>query len=164
MSYFIIESGERKGPFDIENLKKQSLSRNTLIWKQGFPEWLKLENVSELAEIVDLIPPDIPSENVSASATHTKTVIVNNTNIMLEDKIQKITLLLITLFLGGFGIHKVYTKNYGWVVVYIIGSILFFPYGGLVGLVEFIRYATLEESEIQKQYEEKKNEPFGFIW
>ena len=63
---------------------------------------------------------------------------------------NKVALLLITFFLGGFGAHKFYLRRYLQGVIYL----LFFWTGipALVALVEFIIYALKSEADLQQQY------------
>jgi TM2 domain-containing membrane protein YozV len=64
--------------------------------------------------------------------------------------LNKVALLLLTFFVGGFGGHKFYLKKYGQGVLYL----LFFWTGipGLVALVEFILYALKPEEELRRLY------------
>lgn len=64
--------------------------------------------------------------------------------------VNKLVLLLVTFFMGGFGAHKFYVKKYGLGLLYL----LFFWTGipGLIALVEFILYCFKSESELQQRY------------
>ncbi len=87
-----------------------------------------------------------------------------------EDRlVHKPTLLLITLLLGGLGFHKFYTGNYKLGFIYGIVYLLFlafnfFPITGIIAYVELIRYAIMRKDTLQTKYEQKANQPFGFIW
>lgn len=52
----------KKGPFDLEQLKLQSLNKETPVWYEGLKEWLMAGNVDELKEffILKAIPPPFP--------------------------------------------------------------------------------------------------------
>ncbi len=66
--------------------------------------------------------------------------------------INKVALLLITFFLGGFGGHKFYQKKYLAGVLYLLFFWTYIP--GLIALVEFFVYAFKSEPELQRMYPE----------
>lgn len=49
--YYIVEEGERRGPFSIEVLKTRGIQRDTLVWRQGLGEWVRAGELPELSEI-----------------------------------------------------------------------------------------------------------------
>lgn len=53
-----------------------------------------------------------------------------------EHVVNKLSYILLTLFLGGFGIHKFYSKHYIAGIFYLLFFWTFIP--GLIALVEFI--------------------------
>ena len=58
MEYYIYSKNAKKGPFSLEELKNQSISHNTMIWKVGFSNWTPASQVSELADMLSEIPPE----------------------------------------------------------------------------------------------------------
>ncbi len=60
--WFYEEKGERKGPVSegeiIQFIESSVITRGTCVWRQGFPEWLKIEN-TVLRNHLDL---SIPSQ------------------------------------------------------------------------------------------------------
>ena len=58
MEYYIYSNNAKKGPFSLEELKNQSISHNTMIWKVGFSNWTPASQVSELADMQSEIPPE----------------------------------------------------------------------------------------------------------
>jgi TM2 domain-containing membrane protein YozV len=86
-----------------------------------------------------------------------------------DRQINKLFLILITFLLGGLGFHKFYTGNYKlgflYASVFIVMSLIgLVAISGIAAFVEFIRYLTLKSDALQKKYEERRNQPFGFIW
>jgi len=67
-------------------------------------------------------------------------------------RINKVALLLITFFLGGFGGHRFYQKKYGLGILYLLFCWTYIP--GLVALIEFIIYCFKSEEELQQRYPE----------
>ena len=76
--------------------------------------------------------------------------------------IQKSTLCIFALLLGGGGGHKFYSGNWGWGILYLIFCWTFIP--GIIAIVELIRYLTLDETSIQQAYQKVAGRPFGFLW
>merc|ERR1712098_483763 len=67
--WYIFSQDHHLGPFDPEEIldmvAKGDVSRKTLLWKEGFSKWIKLEKIPELRESLgeDSGPPEIPFEN-----------------------------------------------------------------------------------------------------
>lgn len=75
--------------------------------------------------------------------------------------LSKVTLLLITFFLGGMGGHKFYQKKYGQGFLYFLFFWTYIP--GLAALIEFIIYCTKSEDELQRQYPEVSSGALVFV-
>jgi membrane protease subunit (stomatin/prohibitin family) len=62
--YFVGENGVKTGPFDlatiIDNICKGTVTKETLLWKQGMPTWEKAEMLPELASSLLATPPPLP--------------------------------------------------------------------------------------------------------
>lgn len=62
--YFYTDGISKFGPFSKDELKKQNISLTTKIWYYGLDEWTELSNVSELVDILCLIPPELNSSDL----------------------------------------------------------------------------------------------------
>jgi TM2 domain-containing membrane protein YozV/Tfp pilus assembly protein PilE len=69
--------------------------------------------------------------------------------------IKKAPLLLLTFFLGSFGAHKYYQKQYAVGILYFLFFWTSIP--RLVSLIEFIIYCTKSEEELQRLYPENND-------
>ena len=62
-AYFVAVEGRQTGPFDITTLSNQAasgrLTRQSLVWTQGMPQWMRAGDVPELAEVFASIPPPL---------------------------------------------------------------------------------------------------------
>jgi cell wall assembly regulator SMI1 len=60
--YYIHDGQMEKGPFNFEQLRSQSLKKETPVWHEGLENWAKAGNVDELNElfILKTIPPPLP--------------------------------------------------------------------------------------------------------
>jgi membrane protease subunit (stomatin/prohibitin family) len=63
-AFFIAFNGQQQGPFDIPTLsakaREGALTRQTLVWRQGMPNWTPAGQVAELASLFVSVPPPIP--------------------------------------------------------------------------------------------------------
>ncbi len=51
-SWFVLIEGKKDGPFSIKELKKDKrITPDTLVWKEGFKEWVAIRFVSELKDL-----------------------------------------------------------------------------------------------------------------
>ncbi|HEY1859186.1 MAG TPA: SPFH domain-containing protein [Gemmataceae bacterium] len=63
-SFFLGVGASQAGPFDMTTLAAKvrdgSLTRDTLVWKQGMAEWTKAEKIAELEGLFAAAPPPLP--------------------------------------------------------------------------------------------------------
>lgn len=50
--YYIIENGERRGPYARHTLKMLGVTPDTIIWRPGLADWVKVSDLEEAAEIL----------------------------------------------------------------------------------------------------------------
>ena len=64
-SYFVALNNQQTGPFDMaalqQKLRDGSLTRSTLVWKQGMPGWAAADTVPELQPLFAALPPPLPT-------------------------------------------------------------------------------------------------------
>lgn len=63
--YHVVINGQSNGPYNMKDLSHLvstgQLSKDSLVWKQGFADWIKAENVQELSSLFSgSVPPPIP--------------------------------------------------------------------------------------------------------
>ena len=57
MTYYIRNKNEhRQGPFEVEELKKMHITKDTLVWSEGLYHWTKANEILELIDIVSESP------------------------------------------------------------------------------------------------------------
>jgi membrane protease subunit (stomatin/prohibitin family) len=63
-AYFVALGGVQAGPFDLTTLagkvRDGTLTRSTLVWKQGMPAWAAAETVPEVQNLFAAVPPPLP--------------------------------------------------------------------------------------------------------
>ena len=63
-SFFLALEGKQAGPFDLAALaakaREGSLTRGTLVWRQGLSNWVAAETVPELQPLFAAAPPPVP--------------------------------------------------------------------------------------------------------
>ena len=63
---------------------------------------------------------------------------------------NKLAAALFAIFLGGFGIHKIYLGRIGWGLVYLCLCWTFIP--SLLGFIEGIIYLTMSDESFVRKY------------
>ena len=62
--YHVAVGGAQQGPFNADTLRQMvqqgSLTRDTLVWKQGMGAWTKASDVPDFKAIFDSAPPPLP--------------------------------------------------------------------------------------------------------
>lgn len=52
--WYIRIKGQQEGPYSLPELKRDiRITPDTLVWKEGFPQWLPARNVPELKELFE---------------------------------------------------------------------------------------------------------------
>jgi len=58
--YFISNGTEQQGPFDLYDLKRMNVQKETLIWYEGIDNWQAAKDIDEIKEIFVATPPPLP--------------------------------------------------------------------------------------------------------
>jgi preprotein translocase subunit SecG len=72
ISYYINNGNENGGPFTIEELKLQDISRATLVWYNGMDEWKYAGEIGELQFLFKVTPPPIKPVQKTSSPLMTE--------------------------------------------------------------------------------------------
>lgn len=68
-SWFYEQNGQRKGGISeadiIILIKNQTVSYGTSVWRQGFPEWMVIENTELRGHLEKVVPPPLTGNNVN---------------------------------------------------------------------------------------------------
>ena len=67
--WFYEENGQRKGPVSesemIQFIKTSVISHGSSVWKNGFPDWLKIENTDLRIHLDNSAPPPLSGEHIN---------------------------------------------------------------------------------------------------
>lgn len=65
VSYHVVMNGQAAGPYDMNGLSQMfsagTFTKDSLVWKQGMPGWVKAETVQELQAVFSSAVPPIPN-------------------------------------------------------------------------------------------------------
>lgn len=70
MKYFYSDNVKKHGPFSLEELLKEDLSDETLIWHEGLENWISAREIPELKIALEHSPPPIPLKATVDEATN----------------------------------------------------------------------------------------------
>jgi membrane protease subunit (stomatin/prohibitin family) len=63
-AFYAAIGGAQAGPFDMNSLRAKigdgSISRDTLVWRQGMPQWTPAATVPEITSLFEAVPPPLP--------------------------------------------------------------------------------------------------------
>jgi membrane protease subunit (stomatin/prohibitin family) len=66
VTFYIAVNGQQQGPYNLQTLQSMvqqgTLTRDTLIWKQGMGAWTKAGDVAEVGELFGAVPPPLPPQ------------------------------------------------------------------------------------------------------
>lgn len=49
--YYYTDGSERFGPFSVEELRDKNLTKETMVWKEGLPDWVPAGNLADLQSL-----------------------------------------------------------------------------------------------------------------
>jgi hypothetical protein len=58
--YHVSLNGKSLGTFSLDELKEKKINPESMIWFEGLPDWLPVDQVEELKDFVKSTPPPIP--------------------------------------------------------------------------------------------------------
>lgn len=88
VKYYYTDGKERYGPYSIEELKDKPISAQTLVWKEGLPDWVPANTLSDL----NVLFPELSEElSVPAQSQSVHNLSVAPKNWLLES-------VLVTIF------------------------------------------------------------------
>lgn len=58
--YYYTDGKERYGPFTLDQLRGRNIGPETLVWKEGMPDWVVAKNVSDLESLFLAADTSIP--------------------------------------------------------------------------------------------------------
>jgi hypothetical protein len=115
--YYISNGTNQLGPYNLEDLKRQNITPNTLVWYEGLEEWKKINEVEELKEFVNKLPPPINKPRVIPPPLETAKKIIQTDYVEeIENKItnqkgKKVYKIAIFLF-AILGLITLFSKLY----------------------------------------------------
>jgi hypothetical protein len=70
MNYFYSVNSQKFGPYKLKDLQTVGpFSEETLVWKEGYDNWINISDVPELENLIALTPPLLPNEITTKKAT-----------------------------------------------------------------------------------------------
>ncbi len=149
--YFIVENGEKAGPFSIEELKQKGVFRDTLVWTDGLTNWTKAENIPMLKDAILSTPPPIPGTEESKTESDSSQKTESDTSHKYERQEKYFgyqlarrrerffaslaeTIIIVTPFILIFGTEWLNEEPVGF-GSFIIESILGSIFGAILGII-----------------------------
>jgi len=66
MQFFVAVGGQQQGPYPVTTLQQMaqqgSLTRDTLVWRQGLASWIKAGESGDLGSLFGAVPPPLPPQ------------------------------------------------------------------------------------------------------
>ena len=87
--YYYSEEGEKKGPFSLKEFEGISITKDTLIWSEGFSAWTHAKDLEEFVPILSMKPPTLPNAAQSSTAERDVVDVPENVTAKSPDEIDK---------------------------------------------------------------------------
>jgi TM2 domain-containing membrane protein YozV len=169
MEYFMADGNVQKGPFPVEQLLAQGLQRESLVWREGMPQWQKAETVPELTGLFtgyqqQYAPPPPPPAG-SGFAQPPPPAPFGQPGMQSPPSpgfnaatanSQKIAAGICGILIGSLGIHKFVLGMTGPGLVMLLVSVCTcgaaWPIMHIIGIIEGIVYLTKTDQEFYQTY------------
>jgi TM2 domain-containing membrane protein YozV len=172
MTYYMADGSVQKGPFASDQLLSQGLRRDTLVWREGMPQWQKAESVPELVGLFGSAayqqtqphyapPPPPPAGGFAQppatgfgqppghfpTPPHFDAATANS---------QKIAAGICGILIGSLGVHKFVLGMTGPGLIMLLVSIVScgfaWPVMHVIGIIEGIIYLTKTDEQFYQMY------------
>ena len=135
--YFYAKNDNKYGPFSLEELKNEDITKDTLIWFEGLEDWAPAKDIDEMRPFLELMPPPIKNdiehdEEFKAGEVNIDEVELHDPLVPQKEKAHIYWIILGFVFctLGGiigtafalnyiFGKYNKKTKLLGWIMFFI---------------------------------------------
>ncbi|WP_339890233.1 DUF4339 domain-containing protein [uncultured Flavobacterium sp.] len=107
--YFLHNGSENIGPFDIEELKEQKITKETQVWYEGLVDWKEASEIEELKSILPVTPPPLTKKVAPQSFAEAKISEPKKKNIFR--KVLKIIAIVLIVYLGAALIINAINEN-----------------------------------------------------
>ena len=147
--FFIAKNDEKFGPYSISELLTVDIDKETLIWYNGLENWVKINEVDELSQIFNQVPPPIP-----------KSIMDSTQKVIVESPID-ITLTKKSQFTEEERIEK--KRN---MTKYLLSEftfiLLFFAISAFIGFMSYFLFSQINKPELVSEENQKMfNEEFS---
>ena len=182
MDYFLADGNVRRGPFPADQLLRQGMRPDTLVWRDGMPQWQPAEQVPELASMFSghaqahaqghpSVPPPPPPGAYSQPPQYGYPPQQQypgyggpNSNV----NGTKIAAGVCGIVLGWLGVHKfvlgMNTPGIIMLLISVVGGVVTCGISStviwIIGIVEGIMYLTKTDAEFQQMYMIEKKQWF----
>ncbi len=178
MNYYIADGATQRGPFTLDALRAQNLAPDTLVWREGAPNWVPAGQMDELVRAGVIggggsspsapPPPPPPGGAPYPPIPATPYATPGNASPFNQTDSKRIAAGVLGILLGGLGIHKFIlgynTAGVIMLVVTLVAAPLTCGMGwavmGVIGIVEGIIYLTKSDQEFYNTYIAQKREWF----
>ena len=166
MNFFMADGNVQKGPFPMDQLIGQGLKRDTLVWREGMPQWQRADSVPELAVLFtgyqqpqqQYAPPPPPPPGAGfaqappAPGQFAPTPVFNAG----QANSQKIAAGICGILIGSLGVHKFVLGMTGPGLVMLLVSVCTcgaaWPIMHIIGIIEGIIYLTKSDEQFYQTY------------
>jgi TM2 domain-containing membrane protein YozV len=139
MNYYIGDGGQQRGPFTIEQLRGMQLSPDTLVWREGMPQWQPARLVPEL-QLIAATPPMAYATAQPYTPGDSKKILAG----------------LMGIFFGWLGVHKFILGFTGAGLVYLLVTVctcgIAYPLMHILSIIEGIVYLSKSDEEFHRAY------------
>ena len=153
MGYFLGDGGVQRGPFEINELAAQGLRSDTLVWKQGMPQWQQAGMIPELQSLLQTYQQ--PTQSAASVP-----IAYSNMPAYQPAQSKKVLAGVMGIMFGGWGVHKFILGMPVAGVLQIVITFATCGIGGLIGLIEGIIYLTKSDEQFYYQYMVQKRQWF----
>jgi TM2 domain-containing membrane protein YozV len=155
--YYLADGAVQRGPFAISDLPGQGLRGETLVWKEGMPQWRRADQVEELIFAGILTPPAPAYEPAVAAPLPYRPPYPSVQPVPSHPASStRIAAGVCGIVLGAFGVHKfILGMPLAGVIMLLLtvltcGWLAIIP--SIIGLIEGIIYLTRTDDQFHAEY------------
>jgi TM2 domain-containing membrane protein YozV len=159
--YFFAENNQQRGPVTSSELLAKNLPPDTLVWREGMPQWQRLDSLPELIGLTNASRPPPPQFAQQMQRIPIASIPYGQA----PPQVNRMAAGLCGIFLGWLGVHKFIInlpRPATIMCLTSVGSIFagccFFPFWiaflvmGVIGFVEGVIYLNKSDEQFYQDY------------
>ncbi len=150
--WYIIFNGQQVGPLNADQLRDYNLTPQSMVWKEGMPDWMRAGNIPELSYLFQPGGSQVPPRPGYGYQGYGEAPYNGGEYYPGRSDKSKTTAGVLALLLGGLGIQYFYLGKTGGGLLTILLTVVTCGAWELVTFIQGILMLCMSDEEFDRKY------------